>query len=229
MFLERMTLPLIAAGLLAGCNATSVDAIEPSDAGVTPGRDASLPGDAGPQPSFAKSERANLRFKRDVRLGNDLAQILSLPKNQVCNELGQYSCTDQVHTISLGGVEPYQLGLNVAFDNTTATTPLATERVVLYACEQRATLDLGDSGDKLFFGNLEVDDGKLADVDAENVAAAIDLLYKRSILRPPSTREVTHMRQLYRDIEADGSPEPARDWAILSCFSVLTSMEALFY
>lgn len=228
MFLERMTLPLIAAGLLAGCNATDVGTLP--DAGTSPGADASVVvGDAGPQPSFAKSERANLRFKRDVRLSNDLAQILSLPADKVCNELGQYSCTENVHTISLGGVEPYQLGLNVAFANTTATTPLATERVVLYACEQRVTLDLGGSGDKVFFGDLEITDDKIADLDAESVATAIDTLYKHSVLRPPSTREISHLRQLYRDIEADGSSKPAREWAILSCFSVLTSMEALFY
>ena len=55
------------------------------------------------------------------------------------------------------------------------------------------------------------------------------MLYKRSLLRPPTAQEQGHLRQLYRDIEADGQGQPARDWAVLSCFSVLTSMEGLFY
>lgn len=236
MFLERLTLPLLAAGLIAGCSATEVTPIEGTDGGVNnPAADGGVNNsnpDSGVEqpPAFAKSERANLRFKRNIRLRNDVAQALNLSPQDVCSELGQYSCTDFVHTVSLGGVEPYTLGLNEAFDNSTVTTPIATERVVLFACERRATADLGGGDAQVIFRDLEIGaDGRLADVGAEAVAASIDTLYKRALLRAPTSAEVSHLRQLYRDIEADGQAQPARDWAILSCFSVLSSMESLFY
>lgn len=241
MFLDRMKAALTAlaaAGLLGGCMA---DSTNPSTNNGNPSADAGVedPGrDAGPNPvadggvqdpgAFAKSERANLRFKRATRLRNDVAQALALDPADVCLELGQYHCTDFVHTISLGGVEPYTLGLNEPFDDTTVTAPIAVERVALYACEARVRADLAGNG--VIFRELGVDgDGKLADVDAAGVEQSIDTLYKRALLRPPSGRELSHLKQLYRDIEADGQGQPARDWAILSCFSVLSSMENLFY
>lgn len=237
MFLDRFTPALFAATVLVGCTASEVEPID----GGTPAADAGTSTnnnnnnnndrpDAGPlPPPFAKSERANLRFKRTTRLRNDIAQAMQLDPADVCLELGQYHCTDFVHTISLGGVEPYVLGLNVPFDDTTVTTPIATERVALYACEARVNADLA-GGNGVIFRDLGIDgDGKLADIDAAGITQSLDTLYKRTLLRPPTESELGHLRQLYRDVEADGQPNPARDWAILSCFSVLTSMEGLFY
>lgn len=236
MFLERLTLPLLAVGLMAGCTASEVTP-QPTgaDGGInqpSDGGGVNNPSDSGVDvpPAFAKSERLNLRFKRDIRLRNDVAQTLGIDPADVCTELGQYHCTDFVHTVSLGGVEPYTLGLTEAFANTTVTTPIATERVVLFACERRADADLAGGAAQVIFRDLDVAaDGKLQDVDADAVASSIDTLYKRALLRPPTATEVDHLRQLYRDIEADNQPNPARDWAILSCFSVLSSMESLFY
>lgn len=241
MFLDRVTPALFAATLVAGCMAdgdTLVDggAATPDAGAVTNNNNSTnnnnntgdRDGGVAPPP-FAKSDRANLRFKRATRLRNDVAQALQLDPTNVCLELGQYHCTDFVHTISLGGVEPYTLGLNVPFDDTTVTTPIATERVALYACEARVGADLG-GGSGVIFRDLSVDgEGKLADVAAEAVTQSLDTLYKRTLLRAPTDQELTHHRELYRAIEADGQPNAARDWAILSCFSVLTSMEGLFY
>lgn len=233
MFPKRL-LPLVAVGAwVSACSGDTVTNIDTPDSGVTATPDSgvvSTPDSGVPvDPAFAKSSKAVLRFKRSLRLRNDLAQTLAIPEGEVCSELGQYSCTDFVHTISLGGVEAYVLGLNEPMNNTTVTTPIATERVVLFACERRARDDLAAGGGAVIFKDLGIQDGKLADVDAEAVGAAIDTLYKRALLRAPTAQEVSHLRQLYRDIEADQQPDPARDWAILTCFSVLTSMESLFY
>ena len=37
------------------------------------------------------------------------------------------------------------------------------------------------------------------------------------------------MLDLYGDVTAASEPRPARAWAILACFAVATSIEALFY
>ena len=231
---KRLITTLAAGALLSGCMASeNLNPTGGADSGSSDGRDggvvATPDGGTITDPGFAKSSKAVLRFKRSVRLRNDIAQALAIPEGEVCSELGQYSCTDFVHTISLGGVEAYVLGLNEPTAETTVTTPIATERVAMFACERRARDDLAAPDGAVIFKGLGVADGKLADVDSEAVAAAINTLYERVLLRAPTAREVSHLRQLYRDIEADSQPQPARDWAILTCFSVLTSMESLFY
>ncbi|MCK6549457.1 hypothetical protein L6R52_26695 [Myxococcota bacterium] len=178
---------------------------------------------------FPQSSKAALRFKRNDRLQADFAQALGLEPGALCNELGQYSCTHYVHTIGLGGVDPYVLGIREPLDVTTITTPLAVERVALAGCQQRVTQDLANGAGAVIFRDLGVDENGALDPDAPAVAAAIDTLYKRAVLRPARPSEVAHLVQLYRDVEGTNQPGPARDWAILACFSVLTTMEALFY
>ncbi|MCA9554232.1 MAG: hypothetical protein KC933_29625 [Myxococcales bacterium] len=238
MFPKRLITVLAAGALLSGCLAS--ENLNPTgtpdsgvsgdgDSGVANGDGGTVDNDGGTTgPAFAKSSKAVLRFKRTTRLRNDISQVLGIPEGEICNELGQYSCTDYVHTISLGGVEAYTLGINEPTADTTVTTPIATERVVLSACERRARDDMAAPDGALIFKGLVVTDGKL-DVGSAEVAQSIDTLYKRALLRAPTSAEVSHLTQLYRDIEADQQPNPARDWAILTCFSVLTSMESLFY
>jgi hypothetical protein len=90
----------------------------------------------------ARSSRNNLRFKGPERLAFDFAAALSLPADQVCNELGQYPCTTFVHTVALGGVEPYGIGFYEPLPFTGVTTPITIDRVALAACGQRVTLDV---------------------------------------------------------------------------------------
>jgi hypothetical protein len=131
-----------------------------------------------------------------------------------------------VHNIALGGVEPYELGLVEPTPNTTITTPIAAERLAVHACERRVTADLGSGSAVIFAG---IDEGSIANLDDTSVASAIDALYRRAVLRPAKDSEIEHLRQLYRDIDALGVENPARQWAIASCVAVLTSVEALFY
>ncbi|MBK6687565.1 MAG: hypothetical protein IPG45_24040 [Deltaproteobacteria bacterium] len=228
---DKYLAPLCALAFLA-CDSTDELDGGTLPPGVDASADAGTPVDSGPidvGPVFAESAKANLRIKSNLRLRNDLAQALGLAPNEVCLEMGQYSCTDFVHAVALGGVEPYTLGLNEPQSHTTLTTPIAVERVVMAACTKRALDDLG-SAQPVIWKDLGIAaDGKLADPGTAGVTNSITTLYQRGLLRDPKAREIEHLTQLYRDLEADGGANPARDWAILTCFSVLTSLEALFY
>lgn len=173
-----------------------------------------------------------VKFKRSQRLQNDIARALDIAPDQVCNELGLYSCTQEVHRVALGGVAAYDMGLFEPLPSTALTTPMAVERVAMAACVTRADQDLsaGPAGEALIFAHLDIDErGRLANIQDHAVADAIDTLYKRALQRRASAREIAHLRRLYREIESRAGAQPARDWAVLSCFAVLTTMEQLFY
>ena len=216
---------LLLLALAGACTATSVEPA-PSDDAERP--DAGEVPDAG-EPVFAASAKGRVRFKGAERLRNDLAQALELDPAEVCQELGQYDCVDFVHTVALGGVEPYELGVVEPLDETTATTPLAVERVALAACVRRVDRDLSGDVDAVLFGGLPLDGDRLRSVDDPAVAEAIARLYRRALLREPTEAEQQHLRRSYTELEGDNEPRPARDWAVLTCFSVLTSLEGLFY
>lgn len=185
--------------------------------------------DAGAGDSIASS-RAKLRFKNGARLANDYAQALGLATSELCNELGQYSCVDDIHQVSLLGVEPYELGFYEPMKETAVTTPIAVERVAVAGCSERVERDFASPGEAVIFKDLALDDaGALADVGAPAVAEAIDALYRRALQRHATAAEIAHYRQLYADVAALGGAEPARQWAKASCFAALTTLESLFY
>jgi hypothetical protein len=193
-----------------------------------------LPGGTTPPPTSTEevgpptSPKARVRFKGPQRLQLELARILDLETDAICMELGQYDCF-ALHNVALGGTDPFGVALYSPNEDSTATTPLAVERVVLAGCIERATRDLGTPNSATLFKDLAVSGGKL-DVDKPAVASAIDALYTRAHQRHAKDSEVEHLRQLYRDIEeSPDTSAPAQDWATLSCFTVLTTLETLFY
>jgi len=178
---------------------------------------------------FPLSKKANLKFKGNERIRNDFARALGLDPKDVCKELGAFSCTHLVHQVALGGVEPYFLGLNEPLPFTTVTTPIATERVALAACGNRVDRDLADTDSALIYVGLDIDaSGSLTNSNDPAMAAAVDTLYKRALQREPTDNEVSELTGFYAAVEAK-SARPARDWAVLSCFAVMTTMEQLFY
>jgi hypothetical protein len=185
-------------------------------------------GDGGVDPGVASS-RAKLRFKEGRRMANDFARALGLDTGALCRELGQYSCVEEVHTVALLGVEPYQLGLYEPLVETAVTTPIAVERVAIAACSERVDRDLADAVDAVIYKGLPIEGGAIADIEDPAVGEAIDALYKRALQRRATAAEIEHHRQLYRDIAALGGDEPARAWAKGSCFATLTALENLFY
>jgi hypothetical protein len=185
-------------------------------------------GDMGPPP-FAISGKGVVRFKRNIRLTTDFAIALGLPFDTFCQELGQYSCTLLVHPLALGGTDPYNSGLYEPLPFTGATSPIVIDRVALNGCLQRVTADLADPSTALIYKGITVDGAGKMDPTQQPVADAVTQLYQRIMLRNPTSAETEHLRQLYRDIEATGKPQPAQNWMTLSCFSVLSSVESVFY
>ena len=212
--------------LSAACVLTACPSPSPSgpDAGTPP------PADSGTPSEVTRSSRNNLRFKGPERLASDFAAALSLPVEQVCNELGQYPCTSSVHTVALGGVDPYGLGFYEPLPYTGVTTPIAVDRVALAACVQRVTLDVTTPTEAVIFGGIELDgQGRLASREGEPVKHAITALYQRALLRDPTEAEVGTLLQLATDIESSGSQAPGRDWMKAACFAVLSSAESVFF
>ncbi|MEW5742780.1 MAG: hypothetical protein AB1938_27940 [Myxococcota bacterium] len=187
-------------------------------------------GGGGGGAGFARSAKANVRFKGPERLLNDYAAALGLPVDQVCRELGLYDCATVVHTLALGGVEPYGRGV---YDKPTATgaaTPLVVDRIALTGCIARVTQDLAAPAQAVIFKGIALDGaGKLSPVDAQPVKDAITALYQRSLLRDPTAAETDALVQLARDIEGLNGAQPGREWMKAACFSVLTSTESVFY
>ncbi|WNG35509.1 hypothetical protein F0U61_18890 [Archangium violaceum] len=212
--------------LSAVCVLTACPSPSPSPAPTPPGQDAGTP----PPPELARSSRNNLRFKGPERLASDFAAALSLPVEQVCNELGQYPCTTNVHTVALGGVEPYGLGVYEPLPFTGVTTPIAVDRVATAACARRVTLDVTTPSEAVVFGGIELNaQGRLTSREGEPVKNAITSLYQRALLRDPTETEVGALLQLATDIESSSSQAPGRDWMKAACFVVLSSAESIFF
>ena len=193
------------------------------------GSDSNDDPDPIPTESIA-SDKANVRFKNARRLKNDFTRTLALDPAALCLELGQYDCVDEVHKITLLGVEPYGLGIDEPAKATGVTTPIVVERVALAGCTQRVALDLAAPADAVIFGNLPIDgQGRLSALDAAEVDNAIDTMYARAVQRHATGEEIEHLKDLYTEIEDTGVADPASDWAVATCFTVLTSLESLFY
>lgn len=188
------------------------------------------PANPTPDPTqpVVSAARGNLRFKGPERLNNDLAAALELDPQTVCTELGMYQCTALVHTVSLGGVEPYGAGLYES-TGTAVATPLVVERLAWSACTQRVNTDLANPGAAVLFGGVPLNGGKLVDAAGEPVRAVIGALTQRALQRDPYEREMTRYTKLARDIEASGAAEPARAFFQALCFAVLSSTESVFY
>ncbi len=221
MRLENLLLLALVAG---GCEeskpaenpAPAVDSsVAQPDAGSSPDGQVESP------PPGLPLARANLKFKRGLRLKQDYAQTLGLDPAEVCEEMGQYDCVTRVHGVTLGGVDAYARGLFKPNAETGVTSPLAVDRMALAACSKAV-----DRHAELLFGPLDAlgDEG----FEGEALAEALDHFYKRALHRPVEPTEVEHLRQLYRDV-AEESEDAARDFGVLACFAVLTSLEAVFY
>lgn len=220
---------LSSACLLSACTASS----RPSDPDAgTPPTDPPPVQDAGtgPAANVTPSSRNHLRAKNPEQLLAHFSAALSLPPGEVCNELGQYSCTGQVHTVALGGIEPYGIGLYEALPVTGVTTPIILDRMALMACGRRVSLDLSQPAQAVLFKDLPLDArGRLTERDGASVRAALTGLYQRTLLRDPTEAELGTLSGLATELETLGGPTPGRDWMVASCFAVLSSAESVFF
>lgn len=168
---------------------------------ITPDPDPSA--EPTPAPTVEPRARASLRFKGGERVRNELSRVLGIPRDEVCMEVDYFDCVKRAHLMTLGGIEPYGRGLYEPVAETTALAPLAIDRMALHACITAVERRSGP------FYSLEPD-------------PVITSLYNEGLLRQPTQAE----REAITALMADASPTDA---AVLACFTVLTSTEALFY
>ena len=176
------------------------------------------------QEGVVASHKARVKFKGGERYARDLSAALELPRDQLCTELGLYDCVDEVHRISLGGVEPYELGIDEPLPVAPVSAAIAVDRVALSACIRRVELDFADPGSAVVFGSLATAGGPQR-ADLEAVAA--DLI-DRILRRDATPAEISALADFYVDAEAEADA-PAQAFGQLSCFAVATMLEALFY
>jgi hypothetical protein len=192
-----------------------------TDAGVMPTDGGVLEPDAGPAP-FATSSKNQLAWKRHIALENDVMQALSLPANELCNELGLYSCVREVHSIPLGGNDPFVKSQYEPLPAPGITTPVAIDRVVLSACTRRAQLDA--AGAPVVFGALNFAGADVGDEAARTTLATLATRFLRRPLREDETARLLLLR-----VDDAGAVVSPADFAKLSCYAVGTLTENFFY
>jgi hypothetical protein len=182
--------------------------------------------DPVPTERVAASRQARVKYKSGARYANDLAAALDLPRDAVCRELGRYDCVDEVHRIVLGGVEPYTLGVRDPLPSIAVTAPIAQDRVALAACTERIERDLAAS-EPVFLTAVDLD--ALTPGELEATAGRF---YDRILRRAATPDEVSALAQFHStvtDEPGESGATATRDWAILSCFMVATTLESIFY
>jgi hypothetical protein len=182
--------------------------------------------DPVPTEKVAASRQPRVKYKSGARYANDLAAALDLQRDAVCRELGRYDCVDEVHRIVLGGVEPYTLGVREPLPSLGVTAPIAQDRVALAACTERIERDLAAS-EPVFLTAVDVD----APTPGELEATA-GRFYDRILRRAATPDEVSALAQFHStvtDEPGESGATATRDWAILSCFMVATTLESIFY
>lgn len=174
------------------------------------------------------SAKGQLKYRRAQVLMNSLSKILSMPRQQLCLELGRIPCGDVVHTVSLGGMSAYQNSIYEYPEHVAVTAPISLDRLVLASCTTRASLDIINSKQAVIFKDLTLTpDGRITKDKAFH--DSIKTLYNRSLLRDPTGAERQALEQLYVDIYEKEPIGAARNWAVLSCYIVLTGIESIFY
>lgn len=175
------------------------------------------------QKKVLPSRSPRVKFKGGKRWAKDLQISLDLKADQLCNELSTYDCISDVHHIALGGVDPYALGIDKPIATAPVTAPIAVDRIALQACDRRASLDLKE-GESVLFDALKIGT-QPSKKDFEMTAKK---LYDRLLRRDANDEEIATLVAFAEDVK-QSSTDPVLDWAMLSCFMVASSTEALFY
>jgi hypothetical protein len=182
----------------------------------------------GPDDGIAASTKNDLLWRRARAVQNGLAQAIALPPEDVCQELGRFSCVDLVHQVPLGGNEPFAQGLYEPLRAPSTTTALSFDRVVLAACSAAVELDAARAAPIVFRGHALTDD-PLVDADDAAVGARAlgTTLFSRLLGREAQPPELNALQDLL--VDDDGTPVSGRTFAKLACFAVASTTENLFY
>jgi hypothetical protein len=167
--------------------------------------------------------QADVMWKRATVLRNDLAQALALPPDQLCSELGTYSCTDLVHNFALGGRDPFARAQYTSMEKPSQLTAPAFERTVLLSCIQRIKRDGADPKVFRFYALNKT----LNDTSDELIRQQIQDLYRRFFQRSASSAEVTTALKL-ADRNRFGAV-PMDQWSQALCLAVGSQWANLFF
>lgn len=173
------------------------------------------------------SHRPRVKFKNGQRYVNDLSRALELPRLEICRELGLYDCVDEVHNITLGGVEPYNKGIREPLPVAPVTAPIAMDRIALVACGKRADADFADPQGAVLFKEVAQAGAQATEADYQAVSRRI---YEQVLAREPEDFEVQNLAAFTAEVQEEvGAARVPQEWSTMSCFMVATSMEAMFY
>jgi hypothetical protein len=194
--------------------------------GVAPGGNGAEPGLGGmaEPPPFRTSRRALVQWKRHAAFEADLMGALQLTRDQLCVEVGGKNCIRDVHLVPMGGNEPYESGLMKPSAEPLATTSSVVDRVLLSACSTRARLDA--EGKPEVFTALDLK-APLPPASDPQITNTIRDLYRRFLARDPAPRELELVAELAEN--AGDAPLSSRDFAALSCFTIGSTTEFLFF
>lgn len=194
---------------------------------ATPAPDASATtAQAAPDAPVASVD-PRVKFKDGERYLRDLSESLALPRDSVCRELGRYDCFSEAFRIVLGGVEGPNLLVNQPLEIEALTAPIAYDRVALNVCASRVALDVASPESAVLYTSPGKPGRKPGKAWLKETASGI---YERVLFRDATSVEVSSLVAFYDEIAADkAGPDPAKDWTILGCFAVASSLEAIFY
>lgn len=174
------------------------------------------------------SQTNEVHRRRSQQLKNSLSKILVVDKQGMCLELGKHPCIDQVHRVFLGSMDAYNASQYQNPVQASIGSVGSLERVVLSACIMRAGMDLLNPSQGVIFKNVKTSlDGRL--VDDAAIDESIKTLYRRSFTREATAQEISHLRNMYEDIYKEEPIASGRNWMVLSCFAVLSSLEMAFF
>jgi len=210
--------PKMIASLIAGALLMSACAsISPSTTNVAMAEAASPVPSADPR----------VKYKDGERYLDDLSEALAMPREAICKELGRYDCFADAFRIVLGGVEGPNLLVNEPLEFEALTAPIAYDRVALNVCVSRVDLDVAKPTTAVLFKPK----GKAGRKPNKAwLSTTADQIYGALLRRDATPTERAQLAAFYDDVAKGGvSKDPAKDWTVLSCFAVATSLEAIFY
>ena len=180
-----------------------------------------VPAPASDEPEECETPPQGLQWKRTHAFTHDLMAALELEASELCLELDQYPCA-HVHRFALGSNDPFGVQIYTRPEQPSTITPIVTDRVVLAACSQRATLD-ANATNAVVFTDIDLSANTLEPV-SEAVRSQVQSLYRRILLREPTDEEVAIVVE---PLETGGLS--ALEFAKTACFSIAGTTEFLFF
>ena len=170
-----------------------------------------------------------MSVSRVHRIKGDWSKALALPSEDLCRELGQHDCFDFVHTIMLGGIDPYESYLRGEREASPSMRRLWWSELHWLPAERVMTVTWRGERYRCLVPKYRINVDRRNCRHRKRVRAYINRLYNRALLRMPTERALA-LKGFYETLTTiPGAESHARDWGVLTCFMVLTSTENLFY